>query len=302
MLELLGMMRPLNGIMALLGVLIGGIIAVGGNISALYSFPLLLALVAVFLINGAGNVFNDYADLDADKVNRPNRPMPSGEVSERTALIFTLILFAAGNLCALMINMLCFTIALANTFVLVMYSISLQHKVLLGNISIGYLVGSVFLFGGAAFAEIKVVLILMVLAMLSTITREIVKDLEDMEGDRKSFMKKLATKVSTVAAPIAERFGITTDGVKIKYKERSMVTLAVICLLIAVVMSILPFYYGILKTGYLAVVILADIIFVSCIYSLVAGEGKKKTYASVSKRLKMAMFVALISFIVGIFF
>ena len=298
MLEMLEMMRPLNGIMGMVGVLAGGVIALG-SLSAVLTAPFLFALAAVFLITGAGNVFNDYVDIEADRINRPERPIPSGKVRRNSALVFSIVLFLTGNFFALMINGLCFTIALLNSVLLILYSVSLQHKILLGNLTIGYLVGSIFLFGGAVFLKVNLVLILAALAMLTTITREIVKDLEDMEGDRKSFLKKLTSGFSGIASSIAERFGLTTEGVRMKYREKTMVMLAVFCLMLAVVMSFLPFYYGILGAGYLLVVAVADIIFISCAYSLWKEGRKRKGYSRVSRRLKLGMFIALIAFIAG---
>lgn len=302
MLDLFEMTRPLNGLMAMIGVLIGGMIAVGGDVGTLYGLPLLIAFVVVFLINGAGNVFNDYLDVDADKMNKPSRPLASGSVSRKTALVFSIALFVAGNALALTINGLCFTIAVFNSFVLIVYSLSLQHKLFLGNLAIGYLVGSVFLFGGAVFLNMRIVLILSILAMLSTITREIVKDLEDMEGDRKSFLKRMSSKVSEAVAPIAERFGVTTKGAKMRTDEKNMIVLAVTCILLAILFSFLPLYYSIMKAGYLAVVTVADAIFLWSAYSLTGGRGDGKIdYKKISKRLKIGMFVALLAFLVGIF-
>lgn len=301
MLELLGMVRPLNGVMGMIGIFIGGLIAVNASIQNLYTLPFLFGLAAVFLITGAGNVFNDYVDVEADRVNRPRGPIPSGKVSRNSALIFSIILFVLGNFCALLINGLCFTIAMINSFLLIMYSVSFQHKTFLGNTTIGYLVGSVFLFGGAIFLEIRLVLILTVLAMLATISREIVKDLEDIKGDRKSFLKKIASKVSEATTPIAERFGIMRGDVRMKYRERTMIVLAIACLILAIVFSFLPYYYGILKMSYLAVVAVADLVFLSCIYSLGREKKKRKGYARISKRLKIGMFIALIAFILGSF-
>jgi geranylgeranylglycerol-phosphate geranylgeranyltransferase len=302
MLELLGMMRPLNGLMGMVGVLIGGLIALNANVGNLYTLPLFFGLAAVLLITGAGNVFNDYVDVEADRVNKPRSPIASGKVSRGSALVFSLILFILGNFCALAINGLCFTIAIINSFLLIIYSISLQHKILLGNFTIGYLVGSIFLFGGAVFLEIRLVLILMVLAMLATISREIVKDMEDIGGDRRSFLKKLTSKISKASTPIAERFGVTTRGVRMKYREKTMIVLAIACLVLAIIFSILPYYYGILKISYLAVVSVADLVFLSSIYSLGREKRRRKGYARISGRLKIGMFIALLAFIAGVIF
>ena len=297
MIDLIEMMRPLNCVMACIGVLVGGLIVTGSNIQVLFSTPFILAVISVFLITGAGNMFNDYVDVEADKINAPHRPIPSGKISKNTAFVFSIGLFVTGVFFTAFINWVCFLIALFNTFLLIIYSLILQDKVLVGNLAVGYLTGSLFLFGGAALGDITLPSVLFLLATLTTITREIVKDLEDMEGDRRSFLKKIVTKFTS---SIAERFKITTDGVKMKYRERTMVTLAISSLILAVMFSILPYYYGILGIGYLVIVLVADVIFVSCMYSLGKEMGNRKGYHRISRRLKIGMFVALIAFIAGV--
>jgi len=300
MFELLDMMRPFNCLMGVIAAFIGGLLVTGQQISG-FSFPLLYALFAIFVITGAGNVFNDYVDVEADKVNKPKRPIPSGKVSRNSALVFSMVLFFLGILTGGFINWVCFFIAVFNSFLLILYSFALQHKLLLGNIAIGYLVGSSFLFGGAAIGNLSLLvipLILMVLATLATIAREIVKDLEDMEGDRKGFLKRITMKVTE---SIGERFGLTKTGVRIKYGETTMIVIAIACLILAIIFSYLPYYYGIMGLGYIIIVGLADLLFIWSIYSIVKEKRKGKGYARISKRLKLGMFVALIAFIVGVF-
>ena len=300
MFDLFEMMRPLNCVMGSVATFIGALLVVRQELGVFY-IPLIFALFAVFVITGAGNVFNDYVDVEADKVNKPKRPIPSGRVSKRSALIFSMLLFFLGILSAGFLNWICFAIAVVNSLLLVAYSHVLQNKLLMGNITIGYLVGSTFLFGGAATGYLPMIvipLILMMLAMLATIAREIVKDLEDLEGDRKSFLKRIAKKVTE---SIGERFGLGKGGAKLKYGEKTMRIIAVACLMLAIIFSALPYYYGIMHTSYLLIVGLADIMFLWCIYSVITERRIKKGYARVSKRLKIGMFIALIAFIVGAF-
>ncbi|NIO19236.1 MAG: digeranylgeranylglyceryl phosphate synthase [Candidatus Aenigmarchaeota archaeon] len=300
MFELFEMMRPFNCLMGVIAGFIGGFLVAGQGIGGFY-IPMIYALFAIFVITGAGNVFNDYADIEADKVNRPKRPIPSGKVSKGSALAFSMILFFVGIVAAGFINWITFFIAVINSLLLIAYSYVLQHKLLMGNLAIGYLVGSTFLFGGAAIGNLSLLvipLILMILAMLTTITREIVKDLEDMEGDRKSFLKRIAMKVTE---SIGERFGLTKTGVKIKHGEKAMVVIAVACLMLAIIFSYLPYHYGFMGTGYLFIVSLADLVFLWCIYSLVRERKRRRGYKRISKRLKIGMFIALIAFIIGVF-
>lgn len=300
MFGLFEMMRPFNCLMGVTAGFIGGLLVASQQISK-FCIPMMYALFAIFVITGAGNVFNDYVDVEADRVNRPKRPIPSGRVSRRSALLFSMVLFLLGIISAGFLNWIAFIIAVINSLLLIVYSYILQHKLLLGNIAIGYLVGSTFLFGGAAIGELSLMttpLILMILAMLTTIAREIVKDLEDIEGDRKSFLKRITMKITE---SIGERFGLTKSGVRIKYGERTMIVIAVACLMLAILFSYLPYYYGFMGMSYLFLVGLADLIFISCMYSLVRERRRRKGYARVSKRLKIGMFIALIAFITGVF-
>jgi geranylgeranylglycerol-phosphate geranylgeranyltransferase len=288
------MMRPLNCLMASIGVFVGGLIITGVD----FPLSLGLAMFAAFLITGGGNVFNDYIDFEADRVNKPKRPIPSGKVSRKSSLLFSMVLFFLGVVIAGFINWVVFLIAAINSLLLIGYSVVLQDKIFLGNITIGYLVGSIFLFGGASIGDLgKIFLpfILTLLAMLSTISREIVKDLEDIKGDRLSFLKKITYKVRS---GIAERFGIGKRGVKLRYSEKLMITFAMSSMGIAILLSFLPYYYGVLRMSYLVPVVIADVIFLTCIISL---GMRKKNYENISKRMKFGMFIALVAFIAGVF-
>ncbi len=297
MLELFSMMRLTNCLMAGIGVFIGGFVVAG---TGLLTPSLGLAMIVAFMITGAGNVINDYIDVESDRVNRPRRPIPSGRVPKDLALFFAMALFFGGIIISGFINWAAFFIAMANSVVLMSYSVVLQDKILFGNLAIGYLVGSVFLFGGVAegnFSMIMVPAVLMLLAMLSTVSREIVKDLEDIEGDKMRFLKKITYKVRS---KIADRFGIGSSGVELRYNEYIMNVTAMSLLGMAVVLSVLPYLYGFFSVFYLAVVAVADIVFASCIYSL-GYRNRKKSYARISRRMKYGMIIALLAFILGVF-
>lgn len=293
------MMRPANCAMALLSVFIGFFLVTGASYSLL-SFNLILALAAVFLITGAGNVINDYYDIESDKINRPKRPIPSGRVSAKKARGFAYTLFASGILLSF-INLFVFAIAVINSIVLVIYSRNLQNKILIGNITVGYLAGSTFLYGGAAAGNPAMLanpLILGLLAMLATISREVVKDLEDIEGDKKNFLKRIANKVGE----IAERFHLTKDGVKLRFSENMAVTLALSCMIIAVMLSIVPYSLNLLGDGYIIFLVPCIAMFLWTSFDLVFRAQKSKDYGRISREIKIAMFLGFIAFIAGIIF
>ena len=269
------------GFAAVIGTLIAFNILTSGPSSSNFegSFPFLdagLVFLVVFLVSGAGNAINDYFDIRIDSINRPERPIPSGRVQAKEALYFSYFLFALGTLLAFSINYVCGLIALFNSLLLVMYAKTLKGTPLLGNLSIGYLTGSVFLFGASIFGlgGIKVLSVLFLLAALAITAREIVKDIEDMEGDR--------------------REGADTLPIRIGAKKAG--NLAVLIGLLAVLLSPLPYFMSILGLSYLYLVFLADLGFFAAILQLLVRNNPTKS----SKMFKIAMFFALIAFIAGV--
>ena len=72
--------RPLNSFVAGLAAIVAYLIATGTIV-----FGVILLMAVVVLITAAGNVINDYYDAEIDKINRPERPIPSGAVGRDAA-------------------------------------------------------------------------------------------------------------------------------------------------------------------------------------------------------------------------
>ena len=289
------LLRPINCLMAVIAVFIGGLLVVP-NFS-IFGMNLLFAALAVFLISGGGFAINDYFDVDADRINRPNRPIPSGRISKKGVLSYSILLFAAGIFFSIFLTGSAIMLAVINSILLILYSWSLQNKVYLGNAAVSYMVGSTFLFGGAAFGNLTLPFTLFLVAAFSNMAREIAKDIEDLEGDKKGVLKRLS-KLKTYTA---ERFGFTSKGVQLKYKKKNAVLIASISLLITIAVSPLPFLLNILGLAYLMVLVPTDIVFVYTLF-LIARADSKRDYARVSKAIKIGMFLGLIAFLVGVFF
>ena len=278
----LELMRYGNCIMAAIAAAIGVFIAyniLSVNTPGSLPFPFyesVLVFLTVFLVTGAGNAINDYYDVEIDRINKPKRPIPSGRIGTSTALYFSLALFAAGTVSAFMINVPCGIIASFNSLLLVYYAKALKRMAFLGNLAVGYLTGSTFLFGGAVFFEsggLESVFVLFLLATLATVAREIVKDIEDINGDMKNGAHTLpivigARKAAYVAASIG---------------------------LVAVLASPLPYLQSLMSTRYLFLVAIADILFAIAVYEILL----KNNPAGSSRLFKMAMAFALLSFLAG---
>jgi geranylgeranylglycerol-phosphate geranylgeranyltransferase len=281
----LELMRYGNCLMAGFAAIIGTLIAyniLASEAPASFhpgSFPFLdagLVFLVVFLISGAGNSVNDYFDIKIDSINRPERPIPSGRVKLSEALYLSYLLFGFGSLLAFSINQFCGFIALFNSLLLIFYAKTLKGTPLLGNLSIGYLTGSTFLFGASVFGSegLRALFVLFVLSALAITAREIVKDIEDMEGDKME--------------------GADTLPLRIGAKKASY--LAVLIGFLAVLLSPLPYLMSVLGRNYLYLVLLADLGFFAAIYQILARNNPAKS----SKMFKIAMFFALLAFIAGV--
>lgn len=262
--------RPVNAIAAGVLTLIGAYVA--GSITT-NSFHAGMAGVATVLAAGAGNTINDYFDREIDRINAPDRPIPRGAVSPRGALLFSVGSFAVAVALALTLPMLAIVIATIDLIALIAYTELFKGLPGVGNVVVACLGGSTFLFGGAAVAstDLAVVGTLAVLAALSTVTREIVKDVEDVIGDRQEGLNTL---------PIA-------------IGERPALSLALVCTIVAVLASPLPYIFGTFGLAYLVVVVPADTIL------LVASiEGFRDPTAAQS-HIKYGMFLAAAAFVAG---
>jgi geranylgeranylglycerol-phosphate geranylgeranyltransferase len=262
--------RPLNSIVAGLAAALAYLIATGTVIPSI-----ILLIVIVILITGAGNTINDYFDLSIDRVNRPDRPLSSGTVSISGALIFAGILFTGGILVSLFTNPYCAFFAVLNSLLLIAYAKTLKSTPLIGNLSVAYLAGSIFLFGGA-FAGISGLINNMVIALITIFAmfaRELLKDAEDVPGD--------------IAAG-AKTFPVL-------YGVRLTAVISIFFTLIAVAVSFYP--YSRWGTWYLAGIIPVDIII---LYSVWRASGCRNPECVRGSRatsyLKYGMFASLIVF------
>ena len=180
--------RPLN---VVIGFLSAFVVAAVANISI--SPDIVLSGLAIGFFIGAGNAINDFYDFETDCLNHPKRPLPSGLISKKTALLISWILFGCGFFTVFMMSnfYLPFGIALFAFAVLIAYSRWWKKTVLIGNFAVSALLGLAFVFTGASIGDIAPTLPPAFLAFGLTIIREIVKDLQDYDGDISAKMKTL---------------------------------------------------------------------------------------------------------------
>lgn len=275
--------RPLNCIFTGVAVLIGAVVAVGH--ADIPGITLISAFAAAALVAAGGNAINDYFDRKIDRVNRPERPIPSGRIKAPEALTTAQVLFVAGIVFTVFLNFYCVLLAGFNALVLALYAWGLKRRGLVGNLAIGYLVGSTFLFGGLATETLRTgsiiptgLLVLVLMAALSTVGRELIKGIQDMRGDRK--------------------LGFKTFPLRHGAGKATVLAIGFICA--AIVLSPLPYLLRIFGLQYLAVVAISIVAFIAAA-GMIARSRTPKSAARASLASKVGMGLGLIAFLVGVF-
>ncbi len=180
--------RPINALAGVLAVFVSAYAA-----GPLSWWPVIAASLTVLLITVSTNAWNDYVDIEIDRINKPGRPLPSGKISPKGALAFSLIGTAISLLIATFINLPAFLIAIGANILLYLYSWKLKCTVLWGNITVALIIGLCFIFGGVAAGNIKPTLMLAVTVFLAMMGREILKTMADYRGDLEQQCRTIST-------------------------------------------------------------------------------------------------------------
>ena len=270
----LSILRPLNLLQATLAVVLTT--AFLGEMEQVRT--LILLILSVIAINGAGNVINDIYDLDIDRVNRPQRPLPAGLISTSTARMYTMILFGLGLLFSWLISVNTFIIAGPVSIpILVAYSARLKKQPLVGNIAVSFMLGLAFIYVGSAFGKIDNTLVMAALAFGFTLIREIIKDLEDMDGDARDGARTL---------PLV-------------WGESKTLYLALFLMVIFSFLDTLPYIFGVYNHVYLWMVLLGINLPLIVLAISLWKHPDKKNYARVQLFLKLDIFVGLAALYFG---
>ncbi|MDE3145255.1 MAG: geranylgeranylglycerol-phosphate geranylgeranyltransferase [Bacteroidota bacterium] len=169
-----------------------------------YQFFLLVA--ASICIAAAGYIINDYFDLNIDQINKPDKVVVNSIISRRWVILWHLLLSLAGLILTIVAlpHKLYLPLIMANTisiFLLLLYSSTLKKRLLIGNVLISLLTAWViaviffskmnesFLQGkGDEILHVRFFRLTVLyagFAFIISLIREVIKDMEDIEGDRK---------------------------------------------------------------------------------------------------------------------
>jgi geranylgeranylglycerol-phosphate geranylgeranyltransferase len=168
-----------------------GVCVILGEIVALGGLPpfreALLGFLCGFFISGSAIVLNDFFDLEVDRVNTPDRPLPSGHISPSEAVLLTIVTALIGLGAALLLGVSAFLLCLLFWLIGCLYNWKFKEAGLLGNLMVSANVGFTFILGGIAVGQPwdGMVWCFALMAFLIDLGEEIAGDAMDIEGDQK---------------------------------------------------------------------------------------------------------------------
>ena len=266
--------RPINLLITFLVIIVACIISINGSYSIL---KIILAGLTGALTASAGNVINDYFDINIDKINRPDRVLPKGDLTMKEALVVYIFL----SLISLFLSIFISLIALLEVFfasaLLFLYSYKIKKIPLLGNFVVAFLTGFAFIYGGIAVNNVDASIIPALFALLINFIREIVKDMEDIEGDKQQ--------------------GINSYPALHGFKKTK--TIIVFITIVLIILTVFPFINELYAIEYfLIVMVIVNPLLVYIVKSLF-DDDSTKNLNKLSNLLKLDMVIGLTAIFLG---
>jgi geranylgeranylglycerol-phosphate geranylgeranyltransferase len=256
-------------LIAFISVLLGAFLSSG---EAALMLPAVYVAIAAFLILSAGNAINDCCDVEIDRINKPNRPIPSGRLSRREAVTFAVICSTIGVALSFLVNLGAILISVSVVLLLALYAVKLKRTPLLGNALVALLTGLTFISGGVAVERPLGAIIPALFAFLFSLGRELVKDIEDVKGD-----KALGART----APVVWGVGVSA-------------AISAIVMGSVVILTPIPFILGVYTWRYmLAAGIGVDLVMIWCIVWILRSPSSASKVQKVMKFDIIAGLVAI---------
>ncbi len=267
------LVRPFNVAVMML------VIAAAAILSSEEAPSVTVVLVASLVggcIGGAANTINDYFDVEIDRINKPTRPLARNAVSPEWAYLQWFILSIIGISLNLFLHSLALFIALVATVVLYWYSARLKKTVLWGNLTVSLMTALALVYGAVAAGHPEHSVVPAVFAFLINLGREIIKDVQDIEGD----------------------LGGNARTFPVRFGPRKSLFLASGILLLLIAATIVVYQWGMYGKLYLLLVAVVDAMVLFSIGSM-WSDSKPGNLGRVSFVLKLSMVVGLAAIYLG---
>jgi len=242
----------------------------------------LMASLAAFCICAAGNIINDLLDVEIDRVNRPDRVLVRGGLSIGYAKGLAAGLNVVALLLAVVVSVPVMLMALAVIGLLAAYNVWLKKMPLVGNAAVALLAGLTFLTGGVAVDATMAFrlpgpLIPAIFAFFFHLVREIIKDVQDTDGDQRAGIRSL---------PLVA--GVTAS-----------LTAALILFFVMALLTFVPIAYGWFGPAYKIITVYIVDLPVLCLLIIVWGYPSRAMLKAASLALKVGMMLGLLALMLG---
>jgi 4-hydroxybenzoate polyprenyltransferase len=268
--------------------LIRPLVELGGAVLKLNPIDFLLLNLSVIFIAAAGYIINDYFDTKIDFINRPDRLVIGPKISRKKAILWHIILSALGIVLGFY---LAFRVGvpklgvihLLSVGLLWFYSTDFKRMFLIGNLVVAVLSGIIPLLAALfepnrLFISFKFIMAYSLFAFITTLVRELVKDMEDIKGDGSMGCKTV---------PIVLGFP-TTKSIVFILSFMVMVFIGYIQYLQFISKDLISFYY------FLLLIQLPFLLFVFFVFK----AKEQQQFHSASTTIKIIMLTGVLSMFV----
>lgn len=203
------------------------------------SFPeTTFGFLSVFFISASILTLNDYFDVETDKLNAPDRPIPSNVVTSSEALSLSIILMTLGLIISYLINVIALLFSIALFIIGFLYNRNYKKSGLPGNLMVSFSVGMTFIYGGVSVGLpfYNIVWLFAVIAALIDLGEEIAADAMDVQGDHL----------------------INSNSLAIKYGKQVALRISSYIFFFVILLTFIPFILRWLPTVYLVPIVIMD--------------------------------------------
>ncbi|MHA2503509.1 MAG: UbiA family prenyltransferase [Candidatus Kariarchaeaceae archaeon] len=200
--------RPMDGVVMGVGLILAMVLSGSVELGISFIFYVYVFLAGFFVTSHA-MVVNDIIDIDIDRINEPQRVLPSGLLSQREAALYSIFLVVVGILFFYLIDAggydkipYLWAYGLFHVILADIYNKWLKGTGLIGNIVVAESSYALFL-AGDLFLNGRLTLIPQVIGItgfFASLSREIFKGIIDVEGDREHGVRTLAVILGPIKA------------------------------------------------------------------------------------------------------
>jgi geranylgeranylglycerol-phosphate geranylgeranyltransferase len=265
--------RPVNVAITVLSIPAASILA-GARVNQW--LEVLVAALTGGFVAAAANSINDYFDVEIDKINKPSRPIPRGDATKKEARIEWLVLSFVAIVMNFFLGSYALGIVVFAVVILYWYSAVFKRTIIVGNVVVGLMTGMTFIYGAVVVGNLNRALVPTLFAFLINLAREVIKDIEDVEGDRKEHAITLPVKYGTGPA----------------------LWLASVSILLLIATTIVAYVFRVYTVLYLYPVLFVDILLLTVVIWMWKDQTPL-TMNRLSTGLKLCMIVGLGAIFLG---